>query len=130
MINSKIYLSLIITFTPFIYANENISLLNNLQDNDGWALLDKRLDSIRVYEKKIDNMQLKALKVEKIIDFDYEYILNTVIDVDGYSEALDNSDLTSFIVGEKDRFIYAYNHVSVPFPFIDDRHYFFKIKKK
>ena len=39
------------------------------------------------------------------------------------------SDLTSFIVGQKDGFFYAYNHIPIPFPFVDDRHYFFKIKK-
>jgi len=128
MIIFKIYLSLII-FIFFLYADENIVLLNDLKDNNGWILIDNRLDSIRVYEKNINNMQLKALRVEKVIDFNYEHILNTVIDIGNYSKALENSDLTSFIVGQKDNFIYAYNHVSIPFPFIDDRHYFFKIKK-
>ena len=128
MIIFKIYLSLII-FIFFLYADENIVLLNDLKDNNGWILIDNRLDSIRVYEKNINNMQLKALRVEKVIDFNYEHILNTVIDIGNYSKTLENSDLTSFIVGQKDNFIYAYNHVSIPFPFIDDRHYFFKIKK-
>ena len=114
----------------FICKDQNVVLLNELKENDGWILIENRMsDSMRVYEKNIDNMELKALKVEKVIDFDYKYILNTILDINNYSKTLENPDLTSFIVGQKDNFIYAYNHISIPFPFIDDRHYFFKIKK-
>ena len=114
----------------FICKDQNVVLLNELKENEGWILIENRMsDSMRVYEKNIDNMELKALKVEKVIDFDYKYILNTILDIDNYSKTLENPDLSSFIVGQKDNFIYAYNHISIPFPFIDDRHYFFKIKK-
>jgi len=114
----------------FICTDQNIVLLNELKENEGWILIENRMsDSMRVYEKNIDDMKLKALKVEKVIDFDYKYILNTILDINNYSKTLENPDLTSFIVGQKDNFIYAYNHISIPFPFIDDRHYFFKIKK-
>ena len=128
MVTLRIYLKIII-LVSFFYADENILLLNELKSNAGWVLIDQREDSIMIYEKKINNMELKALRVEKIIDFDYNYILDTVMDIGNYSKALENPDLTSFIVGQKDDFIYAYNHISIPFPFVDDRHYFFKIKK-
>ena len=128
-ISFSIYLSLII-ISFSICKDENIILLNELKENQGWTLIENRIiDSIRVYEKNIEGMELKALKVEKVIDFNYRYILDTVLDIGNYSKALDSPDLTSFIVGQKDNFIYAYNHISIPFPFVDDRHYFFKIKK-
>ena len=120
---------IVIIFTFFVHADENSILLDELKENDGWTLVESRFDSIMIYEKDIDSMELKALRVEKIINFDYQYILDTVMDIGGYPEALESSDLISFIVGQKDDFIYAYNHVPIPFPFIDDRHYFFKIKK-
>ena len=123
-----IFLNLIIV-TFFAHADENAILLDELKENDGWVLVESRSDSIMVYEKDIEKMNLKALRVEKIINFDYRYILNTVMDIGAYPIALESSDLTSFIVGQKNDFIYAYNHIPIPFPFIDDRHYFFKIKK-
>ena len=123
-----IFSSLIIV-TFFAHADENTILLDELKENDGWLLVESRPDSIMIYEKNIEGMKLKALRVEKIINFDYQHILNTVMDIGSYPKALKSSDLTSFIVGQKDNFIYAYNHIPVPFPFIDDRHYFFKIKK-
>ena len=125
---SIIFLNLIIV-TFFAHADENTILLDELKENDGWFLVESRPDSIMIYEKNIEGMKLKALRVEKIINFDYQHILNTVMDIGSYPKALESSDLTSFIVGQKDNFIYAYNHIPVPFPFIDDRHYFFKIKK-
>ena len=130
MVTLRIYLKIII-LVSFFYADENILLLNELKSNAGWVLIDQREDSIMIYEKKINNMELKALRVEKIIDFDYNYILDTVMDIGNYPKALENPDLSSFVVGQsqKDDFIYAYNHISIPFPFVDDRHYFFKIKK-
>ncbi len=120
----------LIIMSFFICQDENIILLNELKENHGWTLIENRIsDSMRVYEKNIEDMELKALRVEKVIDFNYKYILDTVMDIGNYSKALENPDLTSFIVGQKDDFIYAYNHISIPFPFVDDRHYFFKIKK-
>ncbi len=113
----------------FVHADENLILLDELNENEGWVLVESRPDSIMVYEKDIERMNLKALRVEKIINFDYQYILDTVMDIGGYPKTLGSSDLTSFIVGQKNDFIYAYNHIPIPFPFIDDRHYFFKIKK-
>ena len=124
----KIYLSLIMLLF-FVSANDNILLLDELKKNEGSSLIEVRLDSIRVYEKHIQKMKLKALKVEKIIDFDYNLILNTIMDIGNYPNIMSNPDMTSFILGQKDDFIYAYNHSPIPFPFIDDRHYFFKIRK-
>ena len=89
-------------FTFFVHANENFMLLDELKENDDWVLVESRADSIVVYEKNIENMNLKALRVEKIINFDYQYILDTVMDISGYPKALESSDLTSFIVGQND----------------------------
>ena len=37
--------------------------------------------------------------------------------------------MTSYIIGEKNGEIYAYNKFPIPIPFVSARHYFFKIKK-
>ena len=110
-------------------ADDNLKILKQLKDNKDWVLVEDRLDSIRVYEKQIDNMDLKALKVEKVIDFDPKPILETVMDINKYSNILSSDDLTSFIIGQRNNLIYAYNHIPIPLPFIEDRHYIFTIKK-
>ena len=111
-------------------ADDNLKILKQLKDNKDWVLVEDRSDSIRVYEKQIDNMDLKALKVEKVIDFDPKPILETVMDINKYSNILSSDDLTSFIIGQRNNLIYAYNHIPIPLPFIEDRHYIFTIKKE
>ena len=90
----KIYISLI-AVVFFVHGDDNLLLLNELKKSEGWDLVESRSDSIRVYEKRIQNMKLKALKVEKIIDFDYSFVLNTVMDLGEYPEIMSNSDIIS-----------------------------------
>ncbi len=113
----------------FLYSNSNLVLLNQLKESEGWVLIKNRTDSIRVYEKNITDMNLKAFKVKKIVSINPENILNTVMNINKYPDVMSNSDMVSFIIGKKKDYIYAYNHFSIPIPFIDNRHYIFKIQK-
>ena len=113
----------------FLLSDDNIILLNTLKDSKDWQLIDIRSDSIRVYEKQVEGMNLKALRVEKIVNFNPDLIIESVMDIGRYPEIMSNSDMTSFIIGQRNNMIYAYNHFPIPFPFIEDRHYIFKIKK-
>ena len=119
----------LLILSAFFIPDDNFELLNKLKDDKNWKLVDIKTDSIRVYEKQIADMDLKALKVEKIINFNPDLILETVMDINKYPEIMSNSDITSSIIGQRNNMIYAYNHFPVPFPFIEDRHYIFRIKK-
>ena len=121
------YLS--VFFISILKADDNLKILKQLKDNKDWILIEDRSDSIRVYEKQIDRMDLKALKVEKVVKFNPKSILETVMDINNYSNILSSDDLTSFIIGQKNNLVYAYNHIPIPLPFIEDRHYIFTIKK-
>ena len=120
---------LLIFFIAMLEADDNLKILKQLKDNKDWILVEDRSDSIRVYEKEIDKMNLKALKVEKVINFNPKSILEIVMDINKYSSILSSDDLTSFIIGQRNNLIYAYNHIPIPLPFIEDRHYIFTIKK-
>ena len=120
---------LLIFFIAMLEADDNLKILKQLKDNKDWILVEDRSDSIRVYEKQIDKMNLKALKVEKVINFNPKSILEIVMDINKYSSILSSDDLTSFIIGQRNNLIYAYNHIPIPLPFIEDRHYIFTIKK-
>ena len=65
----------ILFFSTLIISDDNLLLLKSLENNEDWSLIDIRKDSIRVYEKRVDGMDLSALKVEKIIDFTRRYSL-------------------------------------------------------
>tara|TARA_B100001778_G_scaffold331327_1_gene335534 strand:+ start:25 stop:693 length:669 start_codon:yes stop_codon:yes gene_type:complete len=119
----------ILFFSTLIISNDNLVLLQSLENNEDWSLIDMRKDSIRVYEKKVEGMDLSALKVEKIIDFNPKLIFETIMDINNYPYIMENPDVTSFIIGQRDNMIYAYNHFPIPLPFIEDRHYIFKIKQ-
>ena len=119
----------ILFFSTLIISNDNFVLLQSLENNEDWSLIDMRKDSIRVYEKKVEGMDLSALKVEKIIDFNPKLIFETIMDINNYPYIMENPDVTSFIIGQRDNMIYAYNHFPIPLPFIEDRHYIFKIKQ-
>ena len=119
----------ILFFSTLIISDDNLLLLKSLENNEDWSLIDIRKDSIRVYEKRVDGMDLSALKVEKIIDFNPKLIFETIMDINNYPYVMENPDVTSFIIGQRDNMIYAYNHFPVPLPFIEDRHYIFKIKQ-
>ncbi len=54
----------LIIMSFFICQDENIILLNELKENHGWTLIENSIsDSMRVYEKNIEDMELKALRV-------------------------------------------------------------------
>ena len=124
----KLFLTLFVTIP--IIADNNLFLLESIKNNEDWVLIDSRSDSLRVYEKEVQELgPLKAFKVEKIIDFNAELIFKTIMDISQHANLMPDDDFKSFIIGQKENWIYAYSHFSIPFTFIDDRHYIFKIQK-
>ena len=120
----------LITIAVIISNTNNQSLLDILKDNNHWVVINSRVDSIQVYEKNIPNMELNALKVEKVISFKRDLIENIIMDINKYPNIMSNEDMISLNLGEGNNIIFGYNHFSFPLPFINDRHYFFKLIKE
>jgi len=112
-----------------ILSMDNNQLLSELRNERNWTLLEMRSDSINVYEKKIKGLKLRALKVEKVVAYNASSVLDIVLDINNYPTIMKNDDVQSFIVGQKNNNVYAYNYFPIPIPFIDDRHYLFKIQR-
>ncbi|MDC2984609.1 hypothetical protein OAY83_00895, partial [Candidatus Marinimicrobia bacterium] len=112
-----------------IFSMDNNQLLSELRNERNWTLLEIRSDSINVYEKKIKGLKLRALKVEKVVAYNASSVLDIVLDINNYPTIMKNDDVQSFIVGQKNNNVYAYNYFPIPIPFIDDRHYLFKIQR-
>tara|TARA_Y100001968_G_scaffold211892_1_gene195025 strand:- start:872 stop:1540 length:669 start_codon:yes stop_codon:yes gene_type:complete len=128
--NKNILLIIItINFLLFGSNDPNQDLLNYLKEDKNWVLIDNKSGDLRVFEKDIPKMNLNALKVEKIVEIDPNKILKVVMDIENYSEVMDNEAMISYLIGKKNNNIYAYNKFSIPLPFIRNRHYFFKIKQ-
>ena len=125
-------LILLLFSCSYLFPLKNISneqILNHLKEEKNWILIEQRKDKINVFEMDIPQMSLNALKVEKIVEIDPYKAIDIVMNIGNYPEVMENNTMTSFIIGEKNGEIYAYNKFPIPIPFVDARHYFFKIKK-
>ena len=131
MINFIINLKILglLFFTSSYLLSSNQELLNYLKQDENWILIEQRKDNVNVFEMDIPKMRLNALKVEKIVELNPEKAIDVVMDIENYPDVMDNDTMTSFIVGEKNGKIYAYNKFPIPIPFVSARHYFFKIEK-
>ena len=125
-------LSLLLFSCSYLLPLKNISneqILNHLKEEKNWILIEQRKDKINVFEMDIPQMSLNALKVEKIVEIDPYKAIDVVMNIGNYPEVMENNTMTSYIIGEKNGEIYAYNKFPIPIPFVSARHYFFKIKK-
>ena len=124
----KFFLTLFVSIP--VSADNNLFLLESIKNNEDWVLIDIRSDSIRVYDNSgTAHYYIVKDKVEKIIDSNAEFIFKTIMDINQYSSFMPDDDFKSFIVGQKENWIYAYSQFSIPFTFIDNRHYIFKTQK-
>ena len=130
-IDMKSILLVIIINSCFMFSlnSSNEDLLEFLKQDENWTLIETKDNNLRIFEKDIPRSNLNALKVEKIVEIDTDKILEVVMDISNYPDVMDNSSMTSYIIGKKDDNIYAYNKFPIPFPFISSRHYFFKINQ-
>tara|TARA_Y100000768_G_scaffold164332_1_gene122945 strand:- start:2228 stop:2926 length:699 start_codon:yes stop_codon:yes gene_type:complete len=124
-------LALLVFSSSYLLSLKSISneqILNHLKEDQNWILIEQRKDSVNVFEMDIPQMNLNALRVEKIVEINPNKAIDVVMNIESYPEVMENNTMTSFIIGEKDGEIYAYNKFPIPIPFVSARHYFFKIK--
>ena len=101
-----------------------------LNTNSGWETLEKTNDFISISVKKLDDAELEAIKVEKILEIDPSLITDVIMDVENYNSFLsDAKSLKSLVVERSDIGLVGYQHIKVDFPFFDDREYFFRMNR-
>ena len=101
-----------------VIQDRNYALLNVLNTNSGWETLEKTNDFISISVKKLDDAELEAIKVEKILEIDPSLITDVIMDVENYNSFLsDAKSLKSLVVERSDIGLVGYQHIKVDFPF-------------
>ena len=108
-----------------IYTQNNENLLNILYDDYGWKFQEITSNQSKVYIKEINGLNLNGVKISRTIDFNPQYILDIVLDINNYNKVLvSSSNVFTSIVDNKNNQIIVKQEIEVPF--LTDLYYFFK----
>ena len=92
-----------------IYTQNNENLLNILYDDYGWEFQETTSNQSKVYIKEINGLNLNGVKISRTIDFNPQYILDIVLDINNYNKVLvsssnvftsivDNNQILDFLI--------------------------------
>ena len=105
---------------------ENIQLLSNLYNNDGWEFKDISIDNIKMSELYDSDYDDKYIRIEGSAG-DKESILSTIESIADYDNIVSNKNIsTDFLFSNNDT-LFCYQRISNSIPFIRDRQYVFKM---
>ena len=107
-----------------IYTQNNENLLNILYDDDGWKFQETTSNQSKVYTKEINGLNLNGVKISRTIDFNPQYILDIVLDINNYNKVLVSSSNVFTSIVDNNNQIIAKQEIEIPF--LTDLYYFFK----
>jgi len=120
-----VLISVVSLFSRTLIENDAI---HRLLHNDQWQLVKEFDDGIRLYEKDLEHLQLKAYRVETKTAIAKERLLQAFENVDQYQRVLKSAKNITFDTIEKnDKTITAYQHLEIPL--LNNRHYTYKLFK-
>ena len=130
MINNKIFV--IILFYASIFSSdfntETQNILESLHQNDLWILEKITEDSLYIYSKRIEGMDLLAFRADKKVIVDPMEIINVISDVGNYENFITNSGvLKTEELQQINGYLDAYQHITINLPFFSNRDYFFRM---
>ena len=103
-------------------------LFTYLYDEGEWEYVDESSDSISLYLKNLDKINLTAMSVSKSIQLEPKLLKNIIVDVNKYKSFLSSANsLKTIEVSRNSNFLDAYQHIEIEFPFFDNRQYFFRM---
>ena len=106
-----------------IYTQNNENLLNILYDDYGWKFQEITSNQSKVYIKEINGLNLNGVKISRTIDFNPQYILDIVLDINNYNKVLVSSSNVFTSIVDNNQII-AKQEIEIPF--LTDLYYFFK----
>ena len=93
-----------------------------LYEDSGWNLIYTQDNGLSVYNKKIDSIAIRAIKVTYIDTVDINIFTSTVLDGNRHTEFLEKSHLTkSYILEQMGDTTLTYQYLDLPI--ISDRNY-------
>ena len=120
----KMLLFYLLLFQSFLFSyDDNISLLMEMFEQDGWVVENKHSDSLTVFKKKLDGPKIPAFKATMISSIPIDYIMEAVLDGENHEEFMGSSHVveSEFIGASKADTTYSYQMLDLPI--ISDRHY-------
>lgn len=104
----------------------NASDIAELSNTKNWELIHNFDDSVRVYQKHIQNKNLKAYRVSKTTDIDPLILYSVFENIENYETVIKSANNIDFEAIEvQGDTIFGYQHINAPI--IKDRHYVYKM---
>ena len=119
------YALLVFLSLLFSYKN-NTELLQKIFNPEGWQQVAKKSDSLTVYKKVLDEVDIPVFKATVITEVDMDGILDAILDANGQEKFLEDSylkesKLIDYSIGDT-TFLYQI----LDLPVISNRHYITK----
>ena len=104
-------------------------LFNYLYDEAEWEFADESYDSISLYLKNIDEINLTAMSVNKCIQINPKLLKSIIADVNNYKSFLTSaSSLETRQLVKNKNYLDAYQHIKIELPFFQSRQYYFRMQ--
>ena len=122
------YLFVMIGFIFCLDNSLNQDLLNSLKINSGWEKLKKIENGTVIKTKKIKNMELSAIMVEREININPDRVQEILVDILNYNRVLKSSGSLKTTLFKKDENVLdGYQYIESGVPLINDRKYCFRM---
>ena len=104
-------------------------LISSLKDDMDWSIINRMKDGSIIKSKKINDMNLSAILVEREIKISPVIIQNILIDILNYNNVLKSSgSLKTKLFKQNNIFLDGYQYIDSGMLFISDRKYCFRMK--
>ena len=122
-IHKFIYLFLLSSLLAY---DNNIFLLSKMFDKNQWEIVNYHSDSLTVYKKKLDGVDIPAFKATMLTSVPMEYVVDAILDGENHEEFMGTSHVveSEFIDSPIVDTTFVYQMLDLPI--ISDRHYITK----
>ena len=123
------YFFLFIFSISYLFSNINYEkLISSLKNDMAWDVINIMEDGSIIKSKKINDMNLSAISVEREIRMSPVVIQDILIDIVNYNNVLKSSgSLKTKLFKQKNNFLDGYQYIDSGMPFISDRKYCFRM---
>ena len=113
-------------FSSLLAYDNNISLLSKMFDKNQWEIVNYHSDSLTVYKKKLDGVDIPAFKATMLTSVPMEYVVDAILDGENHEEFMGTSHVveSEFIDSPIVDTTFVYQMLDLPI--ISDRHYITK----
>ena len=116
-----------IIIISFSFALTSKNILNILNNEVHWKLVDSDVNEIEIYSYKDKISKNKFIQIKQPLKVKPSEVFKIVKDIENYNNILSDKSITSKIIRTENDTIYGYQLISNSIPFTRDRQYTFKM---